>query len=513
MAKDFSTYDNYLVPSINIFNRCIPDLEIFGFGVVSDSLQGGVSFTSRVYQSVINSIDIILMEGGIAFGLTFIWLIFTYFFTGVFIWITVIVSIVALGGVTGFSWFIYFKAKNPEGVRNTILDTDNPYVNRYLYNSTVFLVLSIILSIVFVFTFFFFLFAKKRINLGIKIVEEAGKAVMKYPFLTVIPLLQFIFIVCLTIYFAFIFVPVTITKKTTISENTRHYIAKHTSKFTPLKEEDISVKSYSFFIELYVVLGYYWTYYFIKAIGKTTICGTIATWYWAPTNDKGEKVYQRNAIIKTFLRICWYNLGSLALGSLILGFIQVIKYVLSKLQSLAKKNGENAFVVFLIKCIRCCVGCIDKIVKFITKNAYVEIAIYGYSFCKAAHKATKIILRNAFRVIVIDKIGDLIFTLGKILVVSITMFLTFMILKSKHVKDTYMLAIPFIISFVLSLTIISVFMTVLNSTIDTIFISVCEDCERNDGSKEKPYYMNKRIRKLVVKDDKKSESETVKNMY
>jgi len=39
-----------------------------------------------------------------------------------------------------------------------------------------------------------------------------------------------------------------------------------------------------------VVLGFYWTYYFIKAVGKTTICGVIATWYWAPTNGYNEKV-------------------------------------------------------------------------------------------------------------------------------------------------------------------------------------------------------------------------------
>jgi len=29
----------------------------------------------------------------------------------------------------------------------------------------------------------------------------------------------------------------------------------------------------------------------------------------------------------------------------------------------------------MIRCLRCCVECIDKIVKFITKNAYVEVII------------------------------------------------------------------------------------------------------------------------------------------
>jgi len=514
MAMKISDYDNYLVPSVDVFNRCIPNLRRFGdkLSNIADQLQGGVSFASRVYQSTVKNVGVIIMEGGIALGLTFIWLILTYFFTGIFIWVMVITSMIALGGATCFSWYIYSQA-NVDAIRSSILDTKNPYVNKYLYNAKFFLVLSIVLSVIFVIALFFFLFAKKRINLGIKIIEEAGKAILKYPSLPVIPLIQFILITGLTIFFALIFIPVTITSRNDISTNTRKYISKH----TPLKEEDISVKSYSLFIELYVVLGFYWTYYFIKAVGKTTICGTVATWYWAPTNAYGKKIYQKNAIIKTFLRICWYNLGSLAFGSLILGIISLLKYILAKVQKVAEKEKENKFVRWLIRCLRCCLECIDKVVKFITKKAYVEIAIYGYSFCTATYKASKIILRNAFRIIVIDKIGDIIFTLGKILVVSASVFLSFLILKNRNINDTYMLSIPLIISFILSLTIISVFMTVLNATIDTIFISVCEDCERNDGSNEKPYYMSKSIRKLVVKDDKNSEQngthEMPPNMY
>ncbi|KAL6599651.1 DUF580-domain-containing protein [Neocallimastix sp. 'constans'] len=507
-VKKLSEYDNLFVPSVSVFNRCIPDLEIFGLGSWSEGLQGGVDFSTRVYQSVLDSIDIILMVAGISLGLTFIWLIFTYFFTGIFIWCSVILSIVASGAVTVFSWYIYTQSDDEEAIRSSILNTNNPYVNKYLYNKKAFLIISIILSILFVIEVLFFIFARKRISFGIKIVKEAGKAVMKYPFLSLIPLIQFILIIILTVFFSLIFIPVTITSREEISTKTRETIAKH----TPLKEDNISVKSYGLIIELYVVLGYYWTYYFIKALGKTTICGTIATWYWAPKKDNGRRKYQSNAIIKTFIRIVYYNLGSLALGSLILGIISVIKYILAKIQHLAEKNKESEFVKCCIRCTRCCVGCIDKIVKFITKNAYVEIAIYGYSFCKSSIKAGKLIIRNAFRVIVVGKIGDLIFTLGKVLVVATTMFLTFLILKNKNIQDTYLLSIPLIIAFFLSLTIISIFMTVLNSAIDTIFISVCEDLERNDGSPERPYYMRKRLRRLLVKDNK-SEKEKVKNMY
>jgi hypothetical protein len=41
------------------------------------------------------------------------------------------------------------------------------------------------------------------------------------------------------------------------------------------------------------------------------------------------------------------------------------------------------------------------------------------------------------------------------------------------------------------------FMTVFETAIDTIFLSFCEDCERNDGSDGKPYYMPPSLRTVI----------------
>ncbi len=44
------------------------------------------------------------------------------------------------------------------------------------------------------------------------------------------------------------------------------------------------------------------------------------------------------------------------------------------------------------------------------------------------------------------------------------------------------------------------FMAVLDMAILTIFVSFCEDCERNDGSAEKPYYMLPKLMKYIDKE-------------
>lgn len=47
---------------------------------------------------------------------------------------------------------------------------------------------------------------------------------------------------------------------------------------------------------------------------------------------------------------------------------------------------------------------------------------------------------------------------------------------------------------------------VLQVAIDTIFLSVLEDSERNDGSELRPYFMNNRLRELILKKEEVSES-------
>jgi len=44
-------------------------------------------------------------------------------------------------------------------------------------------------------------------------------------------------------------------------------------------------------------------------------------------------------------------------------------------------------------CLQCFMWCLEKIMKFINKHAYIITAIYGHSFCKSARKAFWLLLR------------------------------------------------------------------------------------------------------------------------
>lgn len=60
-------------------------------------------------------------------------------------------------------------------------------------------------------------------------------------------------------------------------------------------------------------------------------------------------------------------------------------------------------------------------------------------------------------------------------------------------------AVPVTMTAVASFLIATLFFKVHAAAIDTLLLCFLEDCERNDGSKDRPYYMSKRLKKLLHK--------------
>merc|ERR1739848_372678 len=49
-------------------------------------------------------------------------------------------------------------------------------------------------------------------------------------------------------------------------------------------------------------------------------------------------------------------------------------------------------MMYVLKVVGCCIWCFEKLVKFLNKNAYIQIAILGKPFCTSAKNAFFFIL-------------------------------------------------------------------------------------------------------------------------
>lgn len=138
---------------------------------------------------------------------------------------------------------------------------------------------------------------------------------------------------------------------------------------------------------------------------------------------------------------------------------------------------------------------LERFLKFMNRNAYIVCAVYGKGLCASAADALSLLMRNILRVVVLNKIVDWLLFAGKILVTCAMIALTWWYYKYQ-VKSDYWWA-PTIIVGQGSYLVATVFFSVHATAVDTIFLCFLEDCERHDGSAEKPYYMTRKIARLL----------------
>lgn len=69
-----------------------------------------------------------------------------------------------------------------------------------------------------------------------------------------------------------------------------------------------------------------------------------------------------------------YHLGTVALGSLIIGIIRLVRAILATVQKYLNKS-ENAVFKALLCCCQCCLKCFESFIRFIGRNAYIETGI------------------------------------------------------------------------------------------------------------------------------------------
>ncbi|EDO36512.1 predicted protein [Nematostella vectensis] len=254
-------------------------------------------------------------------------------------------------------------------------------------------------------------------------------------------------------------------------------------------------------MQVYHLFGWFWIMNFIIALGQCVLAGAFASYYWAfdkkndiPTFPVAASFYRtlRSVVLTNTLQTIFYSKV----------FVLILLLAFAKF---SQPGQQSEIAKYLMKCLKCCFWCLEKFLKFLNKNAYIEIAVYGKNFCVSAKNAFFLLMRNILRVVVIDKVTDFLLFIGQLSItlgVGVGAFYWF----ERQKNLNYYLAPVFIIV-IGSYVIASAFFNVYNMAIDTVFLCFLEDLERNDGSDTKPYYMSKRLKKIMGKKNKKNSDE------
>jgi solute carrier family 44 (choline transporter-like protein), member 2/4/5 len=173
-------------------------------------------------------------------------------------------------------------------------------------------------------------------------------------------------------------------------------------------------------IQFYVFLfGTLWCNAFIQAMGVFVVASACCIWYYSHGPNQNETSYP---IFRSYKMVFRYHFGSLAFGSLILAIVQFLQLVVEAVKKQAESSGaaNNKCFEYVINCLRCCLQCVERVVEFINKTAYIQIALRGKNFCSAAKDGFEIVWANPLRYMVVSGVGWIIMFLGKLMIAAST---------------------------------------------------------------------------------------------
>mmetsp|Transcript_125987 Transcript_125987/g.327174 ORF Transcript_125987/g.327174 Transcript_125987/m.327174 type:complete len:926 (+) Transcript_125987:139-2916(+) len=210
----------------------------------------------------------------------------------------------------------------------------------------------------------------------------------------------------------------------------------------------------------YSFFSYLWNNALFVAMGQCIIACAVGMWFFTQQDNKGKKSPTWRAI-KVVLR---YHIGSLAFGAFIIAVIQFIRYFMKYMEKQAQAQ-KNRIMVLVLKILQCCMWCFEKCMKFLNKNAYIQIALLGTNFCTSAKNAFFLILRNAARFSVMLILGSIISFIGSSVIIVGSTLSGYFILQLLYPSASP--AMPVLIYFAMSYMVAKLFMNVFGLAVDT----------------------------------------------
>ena len=258
------------------------------------------------------------------------------------------------------------------------------------------------------------------------------------------------------------------------------------------------------YILAFLVFAMFWMNAFIQGVATMTICGAFASWYWSEVDpDSGRKIYKDSSLVLASLyRTVRYSLGSVAFGSLIIAACQFLRFVLGYISRKTKgAQGKNALLKCVFKILNCCLYCFEKCVRYVSRKAYIIIAIKGSGFCSATFTVFQLLLSNGGTIAVVNTIGGMMMLLGKLLIVACTVTLGFLVFQFYTPLTTGDFAItgtvlPLVLIGLLGWFVASGFLNVYDQGVDTLLISYIVDLKEN---KEGQYMFSESLARAAGK--------------
>jgi len=193
-------------------------------------------------------------------------------------------------------------------------------------------------------------------------------------------------------------------------------------------------------------------------------------------------------------------MGSVAFGAFILAVIWAIQIVMLYIEKKMRDAGlaKNKFMELLFKYIHCCLACFERLIKFLNKQAFIQVALTGKSFCPAAWAGFLVILHHMVDFSLLSFLGNA-FMLIAILVISCgSGALAWLLIRSTSYMDQissiwFPVVLVVIMGYLIGKIFSSVYMVACYAILQCFYV----DLELNKASNKPPRHTPSELKDFI----------------
>merc|ERR1712093_314219 len=155
----------------------------------------------------------------------------------------------------------------------------------------------------------------------------------------------------------------------------------------------------------------------VKNVFRTTIAGVVGTWWFDPDDARSASANGNGgcfgccgcsrAIYDSFFRASSYSFGSVCFGSLLVGVLQVLQFLVrcgrQRRDQLRRQRGVEA-TDFLFCLLQYLVDTLEFLLEYINTWALVYVGLYGYDYWTAGKEVSTLFKARGWSVIINDRL-------------------------------------------------------------------------------------------------------------
>jgi hypothetical protein len=223
-----------------------------------------------------------------------------------------------------------------------------------------------------------------------------------------------------------------------------------------------------------LLLALFWSEQVFQNTIHVIIAGVVSTWWFAP--DEASSCCSK-AIKDSFVRATTTSFGSICFGSLLVAIIQTLRSMVES----ARHNDDNGACGSIMLClVDCCLSCVEGMLEYFNKYAYIYVGMYGYSYLEAGKNVMTLFQQKGWTVIINDDLISNVLSLFCFVVGCLTGCVGLVMNELNpswfegYSSEATGMSVAFGFPFLIGVVISAILFSVVDSSVNTVMVSFAE---------------------------------------